>query len=308
MVRLGPISRTRSRRTRGTWRSRPRSSLRRRNRHRSLHRAARNPRALRRANRSPTPRCKSHKARARMDREKENQGRKRPDRKARDRSNLARRRPESKDPDRRDLDRRPGRAGPAARMARPAPGPAEREGRPTRVPARALSRANPAPPPLDRMAKVTSPGLRIQADRQVPNRAARVAAVTSLAAGAGAMARAISEGAPPTTGGRPRLNRCKDETKESPRATESQDQGADSLAPDGQPQSNLNLRTLNEATAGRRQSQTARKGYGAIARTARTVLQEVREGQVGSGRTGAQYRFEGRRTDGCQALGQSVGA
>jgi hypothetical protein len=39
----------------------------------------------------------------------------------------------------------------------------------------------------------------------------------------------------------------KDETKESPRATESQDQGADSLAPDGQPQSNLNLRTLNEA-------------------------------------------------------------
>jgi hypothetical protein len=38
----------------------------------------------------------------------------------------------------------------------------------------------------------------------------------------------------------------KDDTKESPRAAESADQGADGLAPDGQPQSGLNLRSLNE--------------------------------------------------------------
>ena len=106
--------------------------------------------------------------------------------------------------DRRDLGRRPGRVIPAAKMVRRAPGPAATDRRPARARARVVSRASPAPLPADRRAKVASPGLRIQADRRVPNRAARVAA-TSPAAGAAATARTILEVVPPMTEGRIRL-------------------------------------------------------------------------------------------------------
>ena len=143
-----------------------------------------------------------------MVREKENQDRKGPDRRARDRSHLARKRRDRKDRDRRDLGRRPGRAGPAARMVRPAPGPVARERRPTRALARVVRRANPAHLQADRKARVASPGLKIQAGRRVPNRVARVAAI-SPAAGAAAIARTILEVVLPMTDSRPRLDRPK---------------------------------------------------------------------------------------------------
>ncbi len=54
-------------------------------------------------------------------------------------------------------------------------------------------------------------------------------------------------GGPSNDGGPTTPKSANDDTKESPRAAEVQDQGADSVAPANQPQSNLNLRTLHEA-------------------------------------------------------------
>ena len=55
-----------------------------------------------------------------------------------------------------------------------------------------------------------------------------------------------SGGGPANDGGSNAPGSGKDETKESPRSTEAQDQGADTVAPAGQPQSGLNLRGLHD--------------------------------------------------------------